>query len=342
MNQVRYTPSRADRLRHPLANAANVLATICLSMQSLFAQPPGMAVDVGYYWQPEREFAFAPGQRVTLYIHGVGAALRENADAGRPPLPTTLNGISAELIESPAKRGRAVPLFAVRVRPACINWTIDYCGAVAMIHLQIPYELKIPPAGEKSRSSLVIFENGLPQAEVRITPTLGQPHVMTGGDTIAAINPQIWLGTPLPLVHHADGELVYSQRPAKLGEVLTLWAVGLGFGGGRAKTGESAPAGITGEVGLAFNFGRNAPALRPGYIPGKSPRPEGLLYAGLAEGQVGIYQVNFRVPDTAPPGTPGCHVWSPIPNLTISIGFGGSGRSTDFDGAPICVDIPDR
>ena len=97
------------------------------------------------------------------------------------------------------------------------------------------------------------------------------------------------------------------------------------------------------EEGLAFAFGTIARAQMPVVmIPGNhDAHDERSIYAGLAPGYVGLYQVNFTVPlgpqngiaHCALPGSfaPGSNV--PQSNLTVSIG-----GQFSFDGAGICVD----
>lgn len=98
-----------------------------------------------------------------------------------------------------------------------------------------------------------------------------------------------------------------------------------------------APAAET--FNLDFNYSINALATKP-----VQTSPDRILihplFAGLAPGYVGLYQVNFTVPQgpqngiahCALPGSfaPGSNV--PQSNLTVSIG-----GQFSFDGAGICV-----
>lgn len=143
-----------------------------------------------------------------------------------------------------------------------------------------------------------------------------------------------------PLVTHADGSLVSAISPANAGEALTAWVFGLGSTTPAAATGQIARAAPAAEqFYLDFNYSINALATKP--FTGDPDRvPLKPAYAGLAPGYVGLYQVNFTVPEgpangigrCATPGSyaPGTNVIQS--NLTVSIG-----GQFSFDGAGICV-----
>jgi uncharacterized protein (TIGR03437 family) len=98
----------------------------------------------------------------------------------------------------------------------------------------------------------------------------------------------------LPLIVHEDFRgLVTRDDPARPGEVLHLYLTGLGPVTPSVATGEPAPA-----VPLST---ANEPVavFWQGSLPTNMPRPE-LLFAGLAPGLIGVYQVDVRVPFIAP------------------------------------------
>jgi uncharacterized protein (TIGR03437 family) len=142
------------------------------------------------------------------------------------------------------------------------------------------------------------------------------------------------------MVTHADGSSVSATSPAKTGEELVAYAVGLGQTNPPLVTGKlvAAAAPTQTTFGLDFNYRANALPTKPGPT---APAP---LYAGATPGYVGLYQVNFVVPPV-PAGTPPCvdasHV-APAPgqnlvlsNLTVSVG-----GLFSFDGARVCVAVP--
>jgi uncharacterized protein (TIGR03437 family) len=87
-------------------------------------------------------------------------------------------------------------------------------------------------------------------------------------------------------VHEDWSALVTPESPARWGEIIHLYFNGLGPVSPRVPTGEAGPsdppARVTGQFTCEFwDGGRNASEV---------------LYAGLAPGMVGIYQVSLRVP----------------------------------------------
>jgi uncharacterized protein (TIGR03437 family) len=86
-----------------------------------------------------------------------------------------------------------------------------------------------------------------------------------------------------PAVTHADGRLVSSDSPAQPGEVLTLYATGLG------------PTTPFVDIGQPFRQGSAYRVNAPVDIKINGQSTE-VLYAGGYPGAVDGYQVNFRVP----------------------------------------------
>jgi hypothetical protein len=140
-------------------------------------------------------------------------------------------------------------------------------------------------------------------------------------------------------VTHADGTPADYTRPAKTGEELVMWAVGLGFVLSPVPTGQATPApGVVTMTNFQLNFDYR-PNARPYAPPVCSSCPKDRpIFAGLTAGYAGLYQANFVVPPL-PAGTPACtggpdlggyNVYS---NLTVSpVGY------VSYDGHGICVD----
>ena len=94
----------------------------------------------------------------------------------------------------------------------------------------------------------------------------------------------VMMGTSSAIVHSSDSSLVTVAKPARAGEVLTLYATGLGPTRNGVDPGKPFPATglqlVSSPVHVAVN-GRTVPAM----------------YAGGYPGAVNGYQVNFRLPD---------------------------------------------
>jgi uncharacterized protein (TIGR03437 family) len=101
-----------------------------------------------------------------------------------------------------------------------------------------------------------------------------QPAVFTSG------------GTQAIAIHANDFTLATGERPLQPGEFATVYATGLGSVAGPPATGAALTgvASVTGTVEV----------LVGGVVAE-------LQYAGLAPGFVGVYQVNFRVPELQGP-----------------------------------------
>lgn len=89
---------------------------------------------------------------------------------------------------------------------------------------------------------------------------------------------------------HLDGSVVSGDAPAVAGEIVTLWATGLGNTTPRLRDGALASgAQWLSQISL-FDVKVNGAVLDSAAI----------LYAGVAPGYAGLYQVNVRLPDPLP------------------------------------------
>ena len=90
-----------------------------------------------------------------------------------------------------------------------------------------------------------------------------------------------------PIITHADGHLVTPEAPAAHGEILILYATGMGVLGFRTlffpRDGEPAPL----DRLVEFYFPRRMIRVAEEIVP--------VLFAGLAPGFVGLAQFNFKV-----------------------------------------------
>ena len=240
-----------------------------------------------------------------------------------------------------------VPLLAAYQFATGPTVQVSSCGRVTAITLQVPFELKLSsgnPSGVRLQNvaHLVVSEDGAAAAAVELQPLPSHIHVLRNGDTITSAGragSELSLGDPI--VVHADGKLVSQLNPAKPGEMLVMYAVGLGGADPPVRSGEATPTPAPRAFLLMdFDFRPNASPSGPfeGPVEPFSTSAGGRTsttpaFAGLTPGFVGLYQVNFVVPQPTIrcfPDVTGTGLV--VFNVTVSIGGPGS-----FDGAQLCV-----
>ena len=93
------------------------------------------------------------------------------------------------------------------------------------------------------------------------------------------------------IASHLSGRLVGPDAPAKAGEIVVVYAVGLGRTNPDTNSGRvvSAAASIVALPQLLVTIAGNPVAAKD------------ILYAGLAPGFAGLYQINLRMPQVLPP-----------------------------------------
>lgn len=197
-----------------------------------------------------------PGGIITIFGTSLTKDVSGIVVASRLPLAVQLAGTSVTVNDIPA------PLFAV----------VNVAGN-EQINLQVPWEV----AGQ-STATFIVNNNGLTSGVVRVSVLPAHPGVFA------------W-GANLGVVQHANGQLVTDQAPAAKGEVLIIYATGLGAVSPASPTGDAAGSGA--------NLSRHV-TLPVVTIGGINAAVE---FSGLTPGFVGLCQVNVRVPSGAPSGS---------------------------------------
>ena len=189
-----------------------------------------------------------PGGIATLFGTGI-VSVSGIVSAAAVPLPATLGGTQVLVNNIPA------PLFAVA--------NVD---RQEQINFQVPWEV----AGANTVTVVVV--NG----SARSTP---RDYTVRGAD------PGLFTleGASAIVVHGATNQLVSAANPAEPGEVVVLYATGLGVVDRAQQSGQ--PASLTelaeASNALTVNIGGRAAAVQ---------------FAGLTPGSIGLYQVNCTVP----------------------------------------------
>jgi uncharacterized protein (TIGR03437 family) len=336
------------RVRFPLEESTMLRGPVfgLLSSLSLFAQSSAI---VGAGYLPPAPVSAAPGQILTVFVSGLGITAPAHAGAGA--LPISLDGVTATLRQV---ADLAVPIVDVRPVSTCPDLANipgqAACATLTAVTLQIPYELvTLCPLCLRPTllpAQLFVSANGQNSAPFELNALADQIHVLTACDLLLvpfASTPQLnttGLGCT-PIVTHSDGSMVSTSKPANVGETITAWVVGLGQTNPGASTGQPATnaAPTLQTFSLDFNYTVNALAAKP-FTGRPDVKPRQPLFAGLAPGYPGLYQINFVVPQDPLNGTPRCSPSGAFDqggnvvqsNLTVSFGGGFS-----FDGAGICV-----
>ena len=116
----------------------------------------------------------------------------------------------------------------------------------------------------------------------------GQAASSSVNVTVARYAPAVFVDQQGAAIFHQDGVRVDQDHPATRDEPLTIYATGLGVTtGGRVTAGvpsPSSPLAVTAPVTLFFG---NPTISNSGVI---------VDWSGLAPGEIGVYQINCRIP----------------------------------------------
>jgi hypothetical protein len=263
-------------------------------------------VGVGY---AAPAFLVAPGQVVTLFTSPLNVT---DAVANQIPLPTALSGVTVSVRVVGARDSTgypaSLPILRVYSSSDCQRESKAPCPST-QITVQIPNEgvcarppsltcsgtpIDLPPA-----LILNVKAGGMTGPDLTLLVGTTAPHFLNSCDSIfGAPN-----GDCHTLITHPDGTLVNSDSPAHVGEVITIYAVGLNdrpqapirFG----KTGYPAETPVPLDPALTqIKFSYRIPPIAGSQFDFYAPidgyiSPE---WVGLTSGYVGLFQINVKVP----------------------------------------------
>jgi len=212
----------------------------------------------------------APGTLFSLYGADVAAAADSWVGA---PAPTSLGGISVLV------GGRNAPLFFTCPGP-------QSCGQDQQINGMIPFEV----TGSSVPITIVTGPNAQgTTVNVNLSPTApgifstdssgnGQGAILNGADNTVT----------------APSGTFHGSHPAKPGDVIVIYAAGLG------PVTPTLPSGLgSGANGTPYPQLVSLPQI----LIGQQPIPAAnLQFAGLAPSYVGLYQLNVQLPANVPTG----------------------------------------
>ena len=283
---------------------------------------------------------FAPGQVLTLFAPGVNVPatpITNNADT--LPLPTTLADITVAAVETSRAGGFRgnLPIFGVT--------NVLYFGGVsaegpnlAAITVQMP-AIEFCPAEAGPNPcwyvpilSVTVMQAGIAVARSEMVAVGTSPHVLNSCDSSVSpfLSDAVKIGQLMaqcaPIIAHPNGTIVSGENPARLGETVSIYATGLGWGITSALVGTPAPKeGVpldASSITVAFDFNPTIDPFPTGLPPEGKP-----AYAGLTGGLVGTYQINVRLPRARPATARTCGGFADT-NLGINLGFAGTGDVT--------------
>lgn len=205
-----------------------------------------------------------------LRIAALFAAFSAVAFAQTPTIAAVVNGASYGTTLCP---GLLATVYGTNFGTNVSNVLINVGGNKAyvigaftsQIEVQLPFEAPTGP------TTLTVTVGGVASTPFNITLSVVSPYFLT----------QNAAGTGLASVVEASGTTVTTAAPAKPGDTLSGFAVGLGA------TSPTTPTGVA----TATNLLSPLPAVTVGGVAAK------VVFAGLTKGGVpGVYQVNFTVP----------------------------------------------
>jgi uncharacterized protein (TIGR03437 family) len=295
-----HTMANVTGNRSPLA----CCSILFLSAAGLWAQGP---VILG---TPDPTVVVALGQVATLTFVGAPAKLPIGngpavQQASEVPLPSTLAGFSAIVDQDPDQTSEPLPIFRVKQEDVCLDQQQTPACELTMLTVQIPADLELPnyEVGPQSLTYIQIFADGINIVTYYVALDPVKVHILTACDTVGGSRPTDRSACN-PLITHADGTPVgpfSGPNPvlAKPGETLILYAWGLGI------TQPPVPLGTVSPNPPAVAVHRFTIILNYDCGVIQTVTPD---FVGLTPGQVGLYQVNFKVPQpqacTMFPNTP--------------------------------------
>ncbi len=297
--------------------SALIIAPTLLFAGIAFGQSGPTLIGAGY--GPPSRIVIAPGQVITFRLTGMKVIPSAPVRATLP-LPTTLADISVSLhqVRRASSWTSAVPILSLDQTNACADFLSNAPEClITGITVVIPSDLESDPYYNQLSTTVEVSQSGVPSQSFIVDAVPDAVHVLKNCP-----------GCPAA-VTHADGTLVTAATPAREGEVVVIYAVGLG---------------AMNAIFVNFDFRPNAgptyPSnFRPVSAGGTAIAPE---FVGLTPGEVGLYQINVKLPGKFP-AVPECSsnpISSPVlSNLTITVASTPIGVSSgSFDGAAICVE----
>jgi uncharacterized protein (TIGR03437 family) len=208
-----------------------------------------------------------------------------NPVVGAPLAPGTIAQVYGSGLAASATSTGTLPL------PIMFNNTFALVGSAqaplyslsnGQIDIQIPSELSAP-----QQVPVVLSVNNALTQPVILNLVPAAPGVLSAND--GPTPPSVQNGAHLIAQHAADFSLVSSSNPSQPGEYLIMYLVGMGVTNPLVASGVQTPS-------SPLSIVTHEPTVTVG------SQPATIAFAGLTPGFVGLYQINFQVPSSAPSG----------------------------------------
>jgi uncharacterized protein (TIGR03437 family) len=207
--------------------------------------------------------ALAPGGIVAIF--GDGFVPGQPAQAGSLPLPTELGGVRVLVNDKPA------PV---------------YFASPNQINFQIPYDtpagdatVRVEKGGQRGNAVSMHIGRSVPRL---LRLNIADYGIVVNGDGSFPIPPTTGL----------------NSHPAKVGDTLVIYALGLGQTEPAVQSGVAAPSEPLGRARGNYRVSFGAPGPFGSAAADVTP-----LYVGLTPNFVGLYQINVTIPPDTPKGT---------------------------------------
>jgi hypothetical protein len=341
-----------DRLNKDLMKYIVFLYLVVLA-QTSSAQNSLQVLGAGYALPGH---LIAPGQIVTLFVAGAKTVLPSNQQiqqATTIPFPTNLAGFSASISQYTFPSPQLLPILSVQQVNNCRDQGTRQTCIVTALTVQIPTPPPDTSGGDTfgilPTVQISVIENGTTSDSFYANLAPQVVHVLTTCDSLSQVVNQCPLpcrgiSSCSPKITHADGTIVSPESPANVGETLVLYAVGLGDSTPpvqvNAVTPTPAPVPVNSKyIMMQYSYLIDPEAL-PSPLAGPAV-PASVTFSGLTPGEIGLYQVNFKVPA---PSANASNCYDPkrltdnsYTNLTLVL----TGVATT-DSVKICVKLPGR
>ena len=206
--------------------------------------------------------ALAPNTIATLYGTNLAFSTRAVAstDIVRGMMPTSLDGVGVWI--------NSIPCSLFLISPTQINFLVPYLFTAGTVSLVVARDSQAGPS-----------------VNIQLNNTSPGLFLWNGNNAVAV---------------HQNGQVISSDSPAVPGEIVVIYAAGLG---------RTAPDTSGGQLATAAFPIYYASQLQVMFNGLPSP-PGSILYAGLTPGFAGLYQINVVLPSDL----------SPNPQIQVSVG----------------------